>query len=122
MIDRNEFESLGNYGRHQISKRDYAERQYRAVSAILFYENQERGNLFDEYGKMTEVHHPWPRAHCPLWFVFQRENMRTISPELHYAIHNLPLDKMDETQRAYVEEFAEIRRQLEEENRNYLHQ
>jgi hypothetical protein len=112
-MTRKDFDCLKN-------KRAYAERQYHVVSAMLMAELRENGVFSDGYGRITEVHHIWMRSHCPLWYIFQPENLYPISAELHQVIHCKAPGDMTPTEREYYDYFQQRIEQLKKENDAYI--
>jgi len=112
-MTREQFESLPN-------RRKVAEREYKTVSAMIFAECREKEIFSDIGGQLTEIHHIWSKAHCPLWYIFQKENLVAISQRLHYAIHNRAYSDMTEAEQDYYEYFKQVKDRLKQENTLWL--
>lgn len=107
MVKRDEFESWDSK-----KQRKYAERMYSIVRKELLSELRDMGIFRDATGSLlTETHHCWERSHCPLWWIFQKENMLPISSAAHYAIHNFSKDQYTEDVKRIADQ-AEKRRNL----------
>ena len=113
-MERTEFESLSSREQRKV-----AEREYKAMSALIFEECKENGIFSDIGGKLTEIHHIWSRAQCPKWYVFQAENLVAISQKLHYVIHNKAYSDMNDAEKTYFDYFREVKERLKQENDNY---
>jgi len=113
-MNRTDFESLSSREQRKV-----AEREYKAMSALIFAECREQGKFSDSYGALSEIHHAWARSHVPLWYKFQRENMFPISQWLHYTIHFKAPSDMTPKEREYYDHFQEVKDRLKEENDNY---
>jgi hypothetical protein len=113
-MTRNEFESLPSREQRKV-----AEREYKAMSALIFAECKENGIFSDIGGQLTEIHHIWSRAKCPLWYVFQKENLMPISQALHFAIHNRAYSDMTKAQQTYYEYLKQVKDRLKQENDDY---
>ncbi len=92
-MNRTEFEGL-------LDKRSVAKREYHRV-CVEIYDNLE-SYVCPLCGKRTvsDPHHIWPRSQCPLWYVFQKENIRFICRECHRAIHDSGLKVFTEEKEA----------------------
>ena len=113
-MTRQDFESLSSREQRKV-----AEKEYSAMSALIFAECREQGNFSDGYGALSEIHHAWPRSKAPLWYKFQRENMFPISQRLHYTIHFKAPSDMTPKEKEYYDYFREVKDRLKRENDEY---
>jgi hypothetical protein len=113
-MTRQEFESLSSREQRKV-----AEREYKAVSELVFTGYMDSGVYSDDYGQFTEIHHAWYRSHAPLWYLFQPKNMFPISQWLHHIIHFKAPSDMTPKEREYYDRFQEVKEQLKQENADY---
>jgi hypothetical protein len=115
-MTRQEFESLPSH-----IQRKYAEREYSKVSKALLKDCRENGIFSDDFGLLVETHHCWSRAHCPLWYVFQRENLWPISKELHKIIHDKAPSDMTPLEKQYYDKIQQIKEKLQNDEKIYTY-
>ena len=113
-MERDQFEAMP--GRQ---RRIFAEREYLRVAKKLLAELHERDVYHDHLGLLCETHHLWSRSLCPLWYIFQRENLRPISNPLHRIIHTRSPSNMLETELQIYNEMNEIKEKLIKENEQW---
>lgn len=114
-MTRTEFESLPSH-----IQRKYAEKEYWKVSRAMLKECRENGPYSDPFGVIVETHHCWPRSKCPLWMIFQRENLWPISKELHRIIHDKAPSDMTPLESGYYNEIQARKEKLKWENTQWL--
>jgi hypothetical protein len=113
-MNRAEFESLPSH-----AQRKYAEKEYWKVSRAMLKECRENGPYSDPFGVIVETHHCWSRAKCPLWFIFQKENLWPISKELHYVIHNKAPSDMAPLEKQYYDAIQKQKEKLQNDEKIY---
>jgi len=113
-MNRSEFQSLPSH-----IQRKYAEREYWKVSKKILKEFRDEGAFRDDFGVIVETHHCWSRAHCPLWLIFQKENLFPISKELHRIIHDKAPSKMTPLEKQYYDAIQKQKEKLQNDEKIY---
>jgi hypothetical protein len=113
-MTRQEFESLSSREQRKV-----AEREYKSMSALIFSECKENGIFSDIFGQFSDIHHIWCRSQCPLWYVFQRENLVPISSRLHFIIHFYAPSDWNPKVLEYYDRLQEVKERLKRENADY---
>jgi hypothetical protein len=113
-MTRQEFESLPSH-----IQRKYAEREYSKVSKKMLKEFENQGIFWDDFGVLAETHHCWSRAHCPLWLIFQKENLFPISKELHRIIHDKAPSDMAPLEKQYYDAIQKQKEKLQNDEKIY---
>ncbi len=85
----------------------------------MLKECRENGPYSDPFGVFTETHHCWSRAKCPLWLIFQKENLWPISKELHKIIHDKAPSKMKPLEKWYYDLIQEQKEKLQNDEKIY---
>ena len=85
----------------------------------MLKEFRDNGIYSDVFGALTETHHCWERAHCPLWYIFQKENLWPISKELHKIIHNKAPSDMTPLEKKYYDAIQKRKEKLQNDEKIY---